>query len=133
MERVYSTPKAMELHSALMAQVDAEVIEVAAPAFSSIAATESSQEILALVRPKTWTLPEVLRGQSLVVVLDGMQDPGNAGTIIRSSEAFGAGAAVLLKGCVPIVERQVSSRRGGFAVPLALRRGDHNGRVCAAG
>ena len=32
----------------------------------------------------------VFRGQSLVVVLDGLQDPGNAGAMVRAAEAFGA-------------------------------------------
>jgi RNA methyltransferase, TrmH family len=33
-----------------------------------------------------------------VVVLDGLQDPGNAGTIVRAAEAFGATGIVFLKG-----------------------------------
>ena len=32
--------------------------------------------------------------RALIVALDGLQDPGNAGTIIRSAEAFGATGVV---------------------------------------
>jgi len=42
----------------------------------------------------------LFRGQSLVVVLDGIQDPGNAGSIVRSAEAFGATGVLFLRGSV---------------------------------
>jgi TrmH family RNA methyltransferase len=64
----------------------------------SVAGTESSPGVIALVQPPDWKLEQVFRGDSLVVVLDGLQDPGNVGTIIRSAEAFGATGALLLKG-----------------------------------
>ena len=35
-----------------------------------------------------------------MVVLDGLQDPGNAGTIVRAAEAFGATGVLFLKGTV---------------------------------
>ena len=34
-----------------------------------------------------------------VLVLDGVQDPGNVGTVIRTAEALGAGAVVLVNAC----------------------------------
>ncbi len=75
-----------------------EVTEVSAAIFREIKGTEHSQGILALVEAPIWTLRQVEK--NLVLVLDGIQDPGNAGTIIRTAEAFGATAVVMLKGCV---------------------------------
>ena len=46
--------------------------------FQSIASTETSQGLMALVRMPDWSMDQLFRGQSLVVVLDGLQDPGNA-------------------------------------------------------
>jgi TrmH family RNA methyltransferase len=67
--------------------------------FASIADTQTPQGIAALVRPKVATVEDILRGVALVVVLVGVQDPGNVGTILRAAEAFGAtGAATCAAG-----------------------------------
>jgi TrmH family RNA methyltransferase len=68
--------------------------------FQSIAATETTQGVIALVRPPEWSLEQLFRGQSMVVVLDGLQDPGNAGAILRAAEAFGATGVLFIKGTV---------------------------------
>jgi RNA methyltransferase, TrmH family len=67
--------------------------------FAGIADTRSPQGVAALVRRKVATLEGVSRGVALVVVLVGVQDPGNVGTIVRAAEAFGAtGAATCTTG-----------------------------------
>jgi TrmH family RNA methyltransferase len=66
--------------------------------FQSLASTESSQGVMALVEPPAWVIEQLFRGRSLVVALDGVQDPGNAGTIVRAAEAFGATGVMFLKG-----------------------------------
>jgi len=88
--------------------------------FRGISATESSQGVMALVRPPSWTLDQLFRGRSLVIILDGLQDPGNAGTIVRASEAFGATGVVFLKGAVnPYNPKCLRASAGSiFRVPL---------------
>src|SRR5688572_31689403 len=68
--------------------------------FRSISSTETSQGVISLVNPPAWTLEQVFAGRTLVVVLDGVQDPGNAGAIIRAAEAFCATGALFIKGTV---------------------------------
>src|ERR1017187_3715507 len=69
--------------------------------FRGIAATETNQGVMALVQPREWKLEQLLPGpggSALVIVLDGLQDPGNAGAIVRAAEAFGATGVLFLKG-----------------------------------
>lgn len=64
--------------------------------FAECAATVRPQGVLTLVKLPRST-PEAVFG-GLAVVLDSIRDAGNAGTIVRSAEAFGASGAVFLKG-----------------------------------
>ncbi len=89
--------------------------------FRELASTETPQGVIALVRPPVSTLDQMTRGDAaLVVVLDGVQDPGNAGAIVRVAEAFGASGAVFLKGTVnPWNPKCIRGSAGSvFRVPL---------------
>ena len=100
--------------------VGVRVIVLADALFREVSGTESSQGVLALVRPPQWNLEQLFRGRPLVVVLDGVQDPGNAGAILRAAEAFGASGALFLKGTVsPYNPKAVRASAGSlFRVPL---------------
>ncbi|MCU0245651.1 MAG: RNA methyltransferase [Bryobacter sp.] len=66
--------------------------------FRTLSTTETSQGILTLARLPEWTVADLLRPPALVLVLDGLQDPGNAGAAVRTAEAFGATGVLFLKG-----------------------------------
>ncbi len=67
--------------------------------FAHVAATEAPQGIAALVRPTAATLDDLLRGTPLVLLMAGVQDPGNVGALVRTAEALGAtGAAACSAG-----------------------------------
>jgi RNA methyltransferase, TrmH family len=68
--------------------------------FNSLASTEATQGVISLVRPPSWTMEQIAGAHPLVVVLDGIQEPGNAGAIVRAAEAFRASGVLFLKGTV---------------------------------
>jgi len=77
-----------------------EVLALPPEVLASAVTTESPQPIAALVHPRHWPWTEVLTPNALIVVLSGIQDPGNLGTILRSAEAFGATGVLCLTGTV---------------------------------
>jgi RNA methyltransferase, TrmH family len=85
-----------------------------------VSGTEASQGVIALVEPPEWKLPELFQAPALVVVLDGLQDPGNAGAIVRAAEAFGATGAIFLKGTAsPFNPKTLRASAGSlFRVPF---------------
>lgn len=110
--------RAGEIASLLAGYEGARLLVATQSLIASVASVEASQGVLALVRPKAWTMAEVLAG-GLVVVLDGVQDPGNAGAMLRLAEAFGASGVVALKGTVNLFNPKAIRASAGsvFRVP----------------
>jgi RNA methyltransferase, TrmH family len=88
--------------------------------FSSLSTTEASQGLIALVEPPTWQIEDLFQPTGVLVVLDGIQDPGNAGTIVRAAEAFAASGVMFLKGSVsPFNAKTLRASAGSlFRVPF---------------
>ena len=71
--------------------------------FASAAETDSPQGILAIAEVPGWVLSDIdLPKKARLLVLDGVQDPGNVGTIIRTAEALGVTATYALPGTVDL-------------------------------
>jgi RNA methyltransferase, TrmH family len=87
--------------TALRSELDArgvELVDVADEELHELAGTESPQGVLVVCDEPPFSLP--LGGDTALrlLVLDGVQDPGNVGTLIRSARAFGLNRVVLLDG-----------------------------------
>ncbi|WP_031516052.1 23S rRNA (guanosine(2251)-2'-O)-methyltransferase RlmB [Desulfofalx alkaliphila] len=71
--------------------------------FKELADTETPQGVLALVDMPCYDIQHILTASNpLLVVVDGVQDPGNLGTIIRSADAAAATGVITLKGTVDL-------------------------------
>ncbi len=85
---------------ALTPVTDRELVE--------LADTEHPQGVVAVIEPRRWSLGDVPAGHGAVVlVLDGVQDPGNVGTIIRTAFALGGAGVVALKGTAELLNPKV--------------------------
>ncbi len=107
-------------HRELLRRSGADVIEVSERAFAASAATQNHQGLLTLLHPARWSWPDLTRSCALLLVFDGIQDPGNAGTLIRSAEAFGATGVVFLSGSVHVANGKLLRAAAGsaFRVPI---------------
>jgi TrmH family RNA methyltransferase len=79
----------------------AGVREVTDGALRKLADTATTQGVLVVAEAPDVSLRALQSGRSAVfLVLDGVQDPGNVGTLARSAAAFGCGAVICLPGTV---------------------------------
>ena len=91
--------------------------------FDHVSDTKTPQGILAVVKRKEYDLADIIGGQqgnSLVIVLDNLQVPGNHGTIFRTAEAAGATGILLSRDCVDIYNPKVirSTMGAVFRLPF---------------
>ncbi|HUR52348.1 MAG TPA: RNA methyltransferase, partial [Mycobacteriales bacterium] len=94
---------AVELVNPLVEQARAQGVEVVAvdtKVLSALAETTTPQGLVGVAPLREAELHQALDGARLVVVLHEANDPGNAGTVIRTADAAGADAVVLTAGSV---------------------------------
>lgn len=105
-----------------LAEKNCRTVQVTDSVFAKVSETEKPQGIMIVARQRRWGLCDVLSSASnlLLVVLDGVQDPGNVGTVIRTADAAGATGVVLLKNCAdPYSGKTVRSTMGSlFHLPV---------------
>lgn len=76
--------------------------------FKELVDTENTQGIIGVINFKEKNIEQSINSsQKFVLVLDRIQDPGNMGTIIRTADAAGVDAIIVLKGCVDIYNPKV--------------------------
>ena len=127
---VFFRESSENLADRLLPQLGAQVETILLPdrLFDSIMTSDSPQGVAALVRPKSFSMDHILERVQLgpIIVLAGLQDPGNLGTILRSAEAFGSAGVILGEGSVgPFNSKVVRASAGSiFRLPVVRERED---------
>ncbi|MCR4399744.1 MAG: RNA methyltransferase [Syntrophomonadaceae bacterium] len=93
---------------------------VGEPVMKSLSATESPPGILAICRCPRWELDRAVAPHSLLLVLDNVRDPGNAGTMLRTAWAAGVEAVLLTTGTVDAFSPKVVRASMGAVLHLPL-------------
>lgn len=98
-----------------------KIYKVAEHILGKLAATETPRGIIAVASCRPKQLGDVkFKNIPLLVVVDGIRDPGNLGTIIRTSDAAGADAVVILEGsCDAFSQKTLRATAGSiFNLPV---------------
>ena len=127
---VFFRESAQNVAEKLLPQIGSHVETLLVPdsIFDGAVPSETPQGIAALVRLREFSLDDILDRLQIgpVVVVVGLQDPGNLGTILRSAEAFGSAGIVLGEGTVsPFNSKVIRASAGSiFRLPVALAKTD---------
>jgi RNA methyltransferase, TrmH family len=115
-EELYATQAALEADEAaagLATRVPTYV--VTERSFAKMSDVETPSGLLAVAPERLMGLEPLLARDGTVLVLADLNDPGNAGTLLRSAEAFGAGGVVFgAAGVDPFAPKVVRGAMGAF-------------------
>jgi len=121
---VFFKESAQNLAERLLPQIGAHVETLLLPdkIFDGAVPSETPQGIAALVRLREFSLDDIMWRLQLgpMIVIVGLQDPGNLGTILRSAEALGSAGVVVGEGTVsPFNSKVIRASAGSlFRMPL---------------
>lgn len=104
-------------HASRLLDAGLPLMEVSPQLMNSVAETDSPQGILGVFVFPSLELEHVTG--DLVLVVDGLQDPGNMGSLLRTAAAVNTAAVIALRGSVDITSPKVvrASMGGVFRVP----------------
>jgi RNA methyltransferase, TrmH family len=121
---VFFRESAQERAERLLPQLGAHVETLLLPdkLFDGAVPSDTPQGVAALVRLKEFSTDHLIERISVgpIMVLVGVQDPGNVGTVLRSSEAFGSAGVLLGEGTVsPFNSKVIRASAGSvFRIPM---------------
>lgn len=125
---VFFKESAQNLAERLLPQIGSQVEKLLLPdkLFDGAVASEAPQGVAALVRLKEFSVEDVFERVQVgpIVIVIGLQDPGNLGTILRSAEAFGSAGVVVGEGTVSPFNAKVIRASAGslFRLPVVEAR-----------
>jgi len=106
----------------------AEWLYVSEEVMGSISDTPSHQGILVVLGKKEYNWEELEKREGMVLLLCGLQDPGNLGTIFRAAEAGGAAGLILTRGSIDPYSPKVARASMGsiFRIPFLANQDLHD-------
>lgn len=123
LRRIFATPAALEAFPQIRTAESrgAELLVVDDRSMRRISDVETPSGLVAVAPLNLQSAGELLAGEGLILLMAGIGDPGNAGTLLRSAEAFGAAGVIFgTPGVEPYNPKVVRAAMGAiFRVPVA--------------
>lgn len=102
-ERVFVTDAALKAHGALLSKLGCQVTPVTPEVYAKLSEEKAPQGLL-LVAPYPENISEHKPSvKCRCILLDGVRDPGNVGTVIRTAAALGVERVVLSRDCADVL------------------------------
>lgn len=121
--QLFHTPEwaAQDDHAALLGRLPVQPTAVEASVMAAMSDTETAPGVLAVVAMPSLPLPP---RPTLLLLLDGVSNPGNLGTILRTAAAAGVEGVLLGPGCVDPFNPKVVRGSMGALLRLPLLQGE---------
>ncbi|MGB9679967.1 MAG: TrmH family RNA methyltransferase [Thermoanaerobacteraceae bacterium] len=97
-----------------------DIVYVSDNIFNKLSDTVTPQKVLAVVEIPSYDINQIVKNNGIYLIADNIQDPGNLGTIIRSSDAFNVKCVFTINNCVDIYNPKVVRATMGsiFHIPV---------------
>ncbi|MDX1358830.1 MAG: RNA methyltransferase, partial [Clostridia bacterium] len=93
--------------------------------FSKCSGQKTPEGVIAAVRIPKYSFISIAADKKPLVILDGINDPGNLGTILRTADAFGMGGVLMLPGCADAYSpKTVQSTMGSILRVKCMNAGE---------
>lgn len=105
-EHIYALPEWLEQHKIMLGKKQIKAVSITSQELERISQLQTPNQVLALVKQfEEFDISTINDG--LHLMLDGIQDPGNMGTIIRTADWFGISGIICSEDCVDIYNTKV--------------------------
>ncbi len=139
LEKVFVTESAYETYADLLSSPDFDLFVVTDAVYDKISAEKSPEGIFCLAKPLdnlnfyhiidigSSQFPSIINTEEKILICDGIRDPGNLGTIIRTANALGFERLVLSDDCADVYNpKTVRAAMGAlFRLPI-----DQTDNIC---
>jgi TrmH family RNA methyltransferase len=113
LQTIFCTNSALEKYADVINQATCEVLSISDDVSRAMSDTVTPQGLVAICKIPKSEFPVISNSSSKFVYLSEIQDPGNAGTIIRSADAFGFDAVLISPNSVDIYSPKVVRSTAG--------------------
>ena len=125
LEGLYALPEWLEKYKSHLVDAPSKIHSLTTKDLARISSLKTPNKVIVICKKPTYSLKVPLLNNSLTLFLDGIQDPGNMGSILRISDWFGLPYVFCSSGCVDIYNpKVVQSSMGAFlrvkSIPMEI-------------